>query len=124
MSYQKRLYDKAKRANYSNTYHDNVVIASRAYIKALKIAKAKFLRKKRNELKQTKDNPKEYWKILDFKKKMSKNEASLNDLSDHFEKLNIKHENDELPEQDFLYTLILDDNEELDQTFSEEGRRY
>ena len=98
------------------------MVASRAYRKALKIANAKFLRKKEKQIrdKQEKDNPKEYWKILDFKKKMSKNEESLNDLSDHFKKLNIKHENDDLQEQDYLDTFILDENEELDQPFSEE----
>ena len=46
-------------------------------------------------------------------------EASLTDLTKHFKDLNITHENDNLPENDYLDTVVVENTEMLDSPFTE-----
>ena len=72
--YDKDCKEKRKKYNVArkrtnNVPNEEVIKASKAYKKAIKKAKAKYLAKKRTELKKAAKTPKEYWKLLDFKKK-------------------------------------------------------
>ena len=66
---KKRQYNRARRNNRADPDINDVINASREYREALNKAKAKYLAKKREELRKAQKNPKDYWKILDFKAK-------------------------------------------------------
>ena len=121
-----RIYRKAKR-NYNRIQNNEnkieLKLKSLAYKKELKKARYKFLRDKRNELKKAKKNPKEYWKILNFKNKKGQVKASTRDLFEHFKKLNDKNINDTIMEDSNANRLIdnnVIDSEILDKEISEE----
>ena len=63
-------------------------------------AKISFKKKKVKELRNASNNPKEYWKLLEYKDKGSAVEASINDLVQHFKEINEKlpGDGDELDE--------------------------
>ena len=116
---KRKKYNSARR-KVNNTTHEDLVKASKEYKKAIKKAKAKYLAKKRTELKKAAKNPKEYWKLLDFKKKRDTIKAPLLDLANHFRELNVTHENDTIPENDPVDTIVIDDLGILDAPFTEE----
>ena len=107
-----------KRTN--NVPNEEVIKASKEYKKAIKKAKAKYLAKKRTELKKAAKKPKEYWKLLDFKKNRDTIKVPISELATHFRDLNVTHENDELPENDPVDTVVIDDFNVLDDPFTEE----
>ena len=53
-----------------------------------------------------------------FQSKKSKVEASLPDLTEHFVKLNVIHENDNVPE-DYQSEITVIDTNDLDKPFTE-----
>ena len=66
---KRKVYSKARRKVKLGIDAQNELSgASRDYKKAIRKAKAKFLASKRKEIKRAAKNPKEYWKLLDFKK--------------------------------------------------------
>ena len=86
-----REYRKAKRnvracKNLDNT--EWLLRSARNYRKVVKKAKYSFYETKRRELKAALKNPKEYWKILNFKSNKAPPLVSLNQLTNHFKNLN------------------------------------
>jgi hypothetical protein len=117
---KRRAYNKVRRkVNQGTSTQNDLVSASKENKRAICRAKASFLATKRQELRNSTKNSKEFWKSLGFKKKKDGVKASFKDIAKHFEKLNIVHENDTIPENDNTETFVIDDYEILDSPFTE-----
>ena len=102
----RKMYNK-----YKSEYYKNLLkIVSKSYKTTLSVQHRKFKDKKIGRLRNLrKNNPKEYWKIINSSKKETNSSASLSDLYDFFKNVNAQDDT-ECPQDEDSPNINLNEN--------------
>ena len=119
---RKQYHDARRLVNRREHSSERLSVASKNYSKTIKQAIKDYNKDITKKLRNASKNPKEFWKILNAKNEKTETEAHIDDLADHFRKLNADFQWDpELPEHPDP-DLILD-QDILEKEFTEQEVR-
>ena len=107
---RKRYHTVRRLVNRREHSSESLSVASKNYSKTIKKAISNYNKDFTKKLRKASKNPKEFWKLINANKDQNETSAHIDDLVEHFKKLN----------SDFQWDNTLSDNPDPDHIFNQD----